>query len=268
MTFLNAAVPKECYKQQTNLLQTRAQLPPLEKQLAQTRHALSVLSGEPPNHKPNGTFELSSLHLPEQLPLTLPSELVEQRPDIRAAEENLHAASANIGVAEAARLPQFTLSADIGSVANEIGKLFTPGGGFWSFGGEVAQTIFDGGTLRHRQRAAEANYDIATALYRKTVLNALQEVADTLRALEADAKTLQMVSEAERAAAEALKLAHMQYESGALSYLNMLDAESTEQRSRIALVQAQAQRFADTAALFQALGGGWNSKNSTQDAHP
>jgi NodT family efflux transporter outer membrane factor (OMF) lipoprotein len=251
--------------QETTLAQTRASLPPLELQLAQTRHALSALIGQLPVNPLKGTFELGSLHLPEKLPISLPSLLVEQRPDIKAAEANLHAASAAIGVAEAARLPQFLISADIGSVANEIGKLFTPGGGFWSFGGQIGQTIFDAGSLAHKQGAAEAEYDAAAAIYRKTVLAAFQDVADTLRALEADAKTLQAQSDAERAASNALAVAKSQFESGSVSYLEMLDSENAEQKARIALVQAQAQRFADTAALFQALGGGWTSSTVTKE---
>jgi len=245
--------------QKATLAQTQTTLPPLEKQLAQTRHALSALMGSLPTHAPKETFDLASLHLPEKLPLTLPSQLVAQRPDIRAAEENLHAASAAIGVAEAARLPQFTLSASIGSVANQVGKLFSPGGGIWSLAGGVTESIFDAGTLAHKQGAAEADYDASAALYRKTVIAAFQDVADTLRALESDADALKAQSEAERAAADSLKLSRNQFDAGAISYLDMLNAEQTEQRARIALVQAEAQRYADTAALFQALGGGWNA---------
>lgn len=251
--------------QEAIVAQTRTTLPPLEKELSQTRHALSVLIGELPSHAPEAVFELASLHLPEQLPLTLPSQLVEQRPDIRAAEANLHAASAAIGVAEAARLPQLTLSADVGSVANQIESLFTPGGGVWAIGGSLAETIFDAGTLEHKEDAAKARYDAAAAMYRKTVLAAFQDVADTLRALEFDARALKAQSEAEQAAMNSLKLARTQYETGAISYLSMLDAENTEQKSRIALVQAEAARFADTAALFQALGGSWLAHEKTKE---
>jgi NodT family efflux transporter outer membrane factor (OMF) lipoprotein len=254
--------------EQTTLAQTRATLPPLEQQLAETRHALSVLTGYAPSHAPKAAFELDSLHLPESLPLSLPSQLVEQRPDIRAAEANLHTASAAIGVALANRLPQLTLSGDMGSVAGQIGKLFTPGGGIWSIGGSLGETIFDAGTLEHKEDAAKANYDVAAAMYRKTVLTAFQDVADTLRALEADAKALQAQSEAERAAAESLKLARDQFDAGSISYLALLDSVNAEQKSRIALVQAEAQRFADTAALFQALGGGWNSSPTAKESTP
>jgi NodT family efflux transporter outer membrane factor (OMF) lipoprotein len=254
--------------QETTLAETRATLPPLEKQLAQTRHALSAMTGQLPSHAPKGTFELASLHLPEKLPLGVPSQLVERRPDIQAAEANLHAASAAIGVAESNRLPQLTISADIGSVASQVGKLFSPGGGIWSLGGSLGETVFDAGALAHKQGSAEARYDQAAAIYRKTVLAAFQDVADSLRAIEADARGLQAESEAERAAAEGLKLAETQYGAGAISYLALLDSENAEQKSRIALVQAEAQRFADTAALFQALGGGWMNEGPTKEATP
>ncbi|MDX2027642.1 MAG: efflux transporter outer membrane subunit [Alphaproteobacteria bacterium] len=243
--------------QETALAQTRATLPPLEKQLAQLRHALSVLVGQFPNEEPKGMFELSSLKLPETLPVTLPSQLVEQRPDIRAAEANLHAASAAIGVAIANRLPQITLSASIGTEANDLSRLFSSGSGIWSLGGGVAQKLFDAGTLAHRQGSAEAQYDVAAAQYRKVVLAAFQDVADTLRALQADAVALRAQTEAAQAASENLRLAEEQYKMGAISYLALLDAQQAEQQTQIALVQARALRFADTAALFQALGGGW-----------
>lgn len=254
--------------EESTLAQTRAGLPSLEKQLAQTRHALSVLIGQMPSHAPKASFELDNIHLPEKLPISLPSQLVEQRPDVRAAEANLHAASAAIGIAEANRLPQFLISADIGSVAGQIEKLFTPGGGIWSVGGSLAETIFDAGTLEHKEDSAKASYDVAAAMYRKTVLGAFQDVADTLRAIEADAKTLQAQGEAERTASDSLKLAQTQYDSGAISYLSLLDAQNTEQKARIGLVQAEAARLADTAALFQALGGGWMSQKNTKDETP
>lgn len=242
--------------------QTRATLPPLEKQLSQTRHLLSVLIGQLPSSPPEAAFDLANLQLPQTLPLSIPSQLVEQRPDVRAAEANLHAASADIGVAIANRLPQFTLSADMGSESNNLGKLFTSGTGIWSAGFSIAQTIFDAGTLEHKQGAAEAAFDVAAAQYRKTVLAAFQDVADVLRALQSDAETLKIQIEAERVATESLAVFKQQYEAGSASYLDVLSAEQTEQQTRIATVQAEAQRLADTAALFQALGGGWWNRTS------
>ncbi len=260
---LGGAAKTVVLAQQTILEQTRATLPDLEKQLAQTRHQLSVLMGQLPSTAPDATFELSSLKLPDTLPVSLPSKLVEQRPDVRAADANLHAASAAIGVAVANRLPQITLSAGLGTEANTLGNLFGPGSGIWNFGGSIAQTVFDGGTLAHEQGAAEAAFDVAAAQYRKTVLAAFQDVADTLRALQSDAETLKAQTAAEAAASESLRLAQEQYDDGAINYLVLLNAEQAEQQAELALVRAEAQRYADTAALFQALGGGWWNRDTS-----
>src|SRR6516225_4124447 len=136
-------------------------------------------------------FELASLQLPQELPVSLPSNLVEQRPDIQSAEAQLHSASALIGVALAARLPQFTLTGNAGATANQISQLFmTPGTAFWTLAGNVAQTVFDAGTLLHKERAAVAAFEEAAAMYRSTVIAAFQNVADTLHALQSDADTL------------------------------------------------------------------------------
>jgi len=182
---------------------------------------------------------------------------VEQRPDIQSAEAQLHAASAQIGVAIAAQLPQFTLTANAGTVANQIGQLFiTPGTAFWTVAGNMAQTIFDAGTLLHKKRAADAAFDQAAAMYRSTVITAFQNVADALHAVQSDAETLKAAVAAERAAFKSLEIARRQLQLGAIGYLGLLTAQNTYQMALIALVQAQAARYADTAALFQALGGG------------
>lgn len=245
------------------LEQTKASLPGLESRLSQTRHLLSVLMGQLPNEAPEDKFELTSLKLPELLPVSLPSKLVEQRPDIRAADAHLHAASAAIGVAEADRLPQIALTADLGSQANNLGKLLSSGTSFWSAGFSIAQPLFDGGVLAHKQSAAEAAYDVAAAQYRKTVLAAFKDVADTLRALEEDAKTLNARVAAEAAAADSLHLTQEQYNAGAISYLPLLSAEQSDAEAKLSLVEAEAQRYTDTAALFQALGGGWMARTDT-----
>jgi NodT family efflux transporter outer membrane factor (OMF) lipoprotein len=216
-----------------------------------------VLAGRYPSEAPAAQFDLAGLHLPQDVPVSLPSSLVEQRPDIRAAQAQLQAASAQVGVAVANRLPQITLSANAGVTATTLAQLVTPGAGFWSLGGTLVQTIFDAGTLLHRQRAAEAGFDQAAAQYRATVLTAFQNVADALRALQSDADALKAVAAAEGAAAKSLAIARQQLALGAVNYLALLNAENTYQQARIALVQAEAARFADTAALFQALGGGW-----------
>ena len=202
-------------------------------------------------------FELSGLQLPQELPLSLPSKLVEQRPDVRQAEENLHAASALIGVATANRIPTITLSADAGSMALVLGRLFSGGNGIWDLGAGVTQPIFDGRTLLHRERAAQAAFTQTAEQYRSTVLTAFQNVADTLNALQQDADALQAAAAAKNAASVTLELSKKQYQSGYASYLALLSAEQAYQQAVINLVQAQANRYADTAALFQALGGGW-----------
>lgn len=242
-------------QQAATLAQTRAALPPLQKALAQTRDQLAALLGRLPDNMPATEFELTGLELPQELPLTLPSQLVEQRPDIRAAEAQLHSASAQIGVAIANMLPQISLSAALGSAST--GALFQSGTGIWSIGASLTQPLFEGGTLLHRKRATEAAFDEAAAQYRSTVVTAFQNVADVLRALQSDAEALNAQLAAERAAADSLAVARRQYEAGSATYLTLLNAEQTYQQAHIALVQAQAARFSDTAALFQALGGGW-----------
>ncbi len=243
--------------QQALLAQTNATLPPLLKQQAQLRDLLATLAGFYPSEAPAGAFDLATLQLPTDLPLSLPSELVAQRPDVLQAQENLHAASAEIGVAEANRLPNILLTADAGSTALAIGQVFSAGTGFWGLGAALTAPIFQGGTLLHQERAARAAYDQAAEQYRSTVLNALQNVADTLVALQQDAEGLKASASAEAAAKVTLDLSQRQVEDGYSGYLNLLNAQQGYQQARIALVQAEANRFADTAALYQALGGGW-----------
>jgi NodT family efflux transporter outer membrane factor (OMF) lipoprotein len=243
--------------QESQLAQVTATLPPLLKQLAQQRDLLAALSGGFPNQDLPEKFELSSLQLPQELPLSLPSQLVEQRPDVRQAEENLHSASALIGVARANRLPNFALTADVGSMTLVFSKLFSSGTGFWDVGAGVEQYVFQGGTLVHRERAARAAYVQASEQYRSTVLIAFQNVADTLNALQQDADGLKSASAAKDAATITLDLTKKQLESGYVNYLALLSAEQAYQQAVINLAQAQGNRYADTAALFQALGGGW-----------
>jgi NodT family efflux transporter outer membrane factor (OMF) lipoprotein len=243
--------------QESQLAQVAATLPPLLKQLAQERDLLAVLAGGFPNQDVPEKFELASLQLPQELPVSLPSQLVEQRPDVRQAEENLHSASALIGVAVANRLPSFSLTADAGSMATIFSHIFNSGTGFWDIGAGVTQPVFEGGTLLHRERAAQAAYTQAAEQYRSTVLTAFQNVADTLHALEQDADGLKAAVAARDAAKVTLDLTTRQMQVGYVSYLALLSAEQNYQQAVINLVQAQANRYADTAALFQALGGGW-----------
>ena len=251
--------------QEAALAQVQALLPPLEKQLAQQRDLLARLIGRFPSEKVAGEFELSSLQLPQELPVSLPAKLVAQRPDVRAAEEQLHSTSADIGVSIANRLPNITLSANWGSSPTGINQLFTSGTGFWGLAGNLTQPIFQGGTLLHRQRAAEAAYDQAAAQYRSTVLTAFQNVADTLHAIESDANALKAAVAAERAAAKSLSIAQHQLELGDISYLGLLNAEQAYQQALINMVQALGNRYSDTAALFQALGGGWWNRSDAKE---
>jgi NodT family efflux transporter outer membrane factor (OMF) lipoprotein len=243
--------------QESQLAQVAATLPPLLKQLAQQRDLLAVLAGGFPSRDLPETFELSSLELPQELPVSLPSQLVEHRPDVRQAEENLHSASALIGVTRANRLPSFNLTGDLGSMALALSKVFNAGNGFRDVTAGVTQPVFQGGTLLHRERAARAAYVEADEQYRSTVLTAFQNVADTLNALQQDADGLKAAAEAKDAAAVTLDLAKKQYQSGYVNYLALLSAEQAYQQAVINLAQAQGNRYADTAALFQALGGGW-----------
>jgi NodT family efflux transporter outer membrane factor (OMF) lipoprotein len=243
--------------QETLEAETAATLPPLEKQLGQTRDALTALLGRLPSQEPAETFRLEDLTLPQELPVSLPSKLIEQRPDVRQAEENLHAASAGVGVALANMLPQFQISADTGSAALATTALFTPYTGFWDVGASLTQTLFDAGALIYRHRAADDALDQAAAQYRAAVILGCQNVADTLRALKADADALKATAEADAAARKTFDLAAQQRQIGTLSVVALLNAEAAYQQAQIALVQAEANRYADTAALFQALGGGW-----------
>lgn len=243
--------------QKSQLAQVQATLPPLIKQLTQTRNLLAVLVGRFPSQAADGKIELSSLQLPTDLPLSLPSKLVAQRPDVLQAEANLHAASAQIGIAAANRLPNIALSADVGSTALAMGQVFKSGTGFWDLGAAVTVPIFQGGALLHQERAAKAAYVQAAEQYRSTVLTAFQNVADTLAALEQDAEGLKAAATAADAARVTLDLSRQQWKDGYASYLSLLSAEQAYQQARISMVQARANRYADTAALFQALGGGW-----------
>jgi NodT family efflux transporter outer membrane factor (OMF) lipoprotein len=254
---LGTASQLDLLQQQAAEGQTAATLPPLKKQLAQTRDALTALIGRLPAAEPTETFRLDELTLPQDLPVSIPSKLIEQRPDVRQAQENLHVASAEVGVAIADMLPQFSISAQTGSTALAISQLFTSYTGFWGAGASLTQTLFDAGALLHRKRAADAALDQAGAQYRAAVILACQNVADTLHALQSDADTLAATTATEQAAQAAFDIARQQRTLGGISTVVLLNSEQTYQQAVLAVVQARANRYADTAALFQALGGGW-----------
>jgi NodT family efflux transporter outer membrane factor (OMF) lipoprotein len=251
--------------QRTLVAQTRASLPGLEKSLQQTRNQLAVYAGRLPNDQTLPEFHLDSLQLPDELPVSIPSALVRQRPDVRANEALLHQASALIGVATANQFPQLSLTASYGSSSPTSGGLGQKQWSFWSLAGNITQPIFDAGALSAKKRAAIAAYDQANAQYRSTVITAFQSVADSLQALEQDAKTLKQQVEVETAAKQTLDLTTAQYKLGGVSSLALLDAKRTYETARISLVQAQAARYADTAALFQSLGGGWWNRPELKD---
>jgi NodT family efflux transporter outer membrane factor (OMF) lipoprotein len=254
---LGTASDLDVLSQQALEAQTAQSLPPLQKQLGQTHDALTALMGRLPSDELQEAFQLDDLTLPADLPLSLPSKLVEQRPDVRQAEENLHMASAAVGVAIADLLPQFAITADVGSSALKLGQLFTPYTGFWDAGASLTQTLFDAGALIHKKHAADAALDQAAALYRAAVILACQNVADTLRAIEADADAQKASAEAQRAAKKAFELAQKQRALGTISLVAVLNAEQAYNTAALSAIQARANRYADTAALFQALGGGW-----------
>ncbi len=239
----------------TQLDQSRATLPPLERNLALARHQLAVLCGRLPSEAALPEFNLDELVLPQDLPISLPSQLARQRPDIRASEALLHQASAQVGVATADLYPKINLSGAFGWESTQVSSFFGPP--VWSLAGSLLQPLFNGGELEANRRAAVAAYDQAQAQYRQTVLVAFQNVADSLRALESDARTLSAQADAELSARETLDLTQHQYQLGGASSLALLIAQQQYQQARLALAAAQGTRYADTAALFQALGGGW-----------
>jgi NodT family efflux transporter outer membrane factor (OMF) lipoprotein len=244
-------------QQQSSLALVRATLPGLQTQLLAAEHELAVLTGQFPHDAPSVPFELADFRLPQDLPVSLPSSLVAQRPDIKAQAALMHQASAAVGVAAANLLPQLTLTGSFGDQSLDLAKLIEPGSNVWSLAGGVTQPLFEGGALRARQRAAVDRFNEASARYRLTVLVAFQNVADVLAALDGDARTFKADSDALDAAKAGLDLVQRQYDSGAVGYVSLFAAQQAFQQARIAYVHALASRYTDTVSLFQALGGGW-----------
>ncbi|AXF01209.1 efflux transporter outer membrane subunit [Paraburkholderia hospita] len=240
--------------QRTLLAQTRAQIPPLTTQLAQADHQLAILLGIAPSQADFNDITLDALHLPDTVPVTLPSILARERPDIRASEALLHQASANIGVATANLYPQFVVSAGIGSERTRVEDVVNSLN-VWNLGLNLTQPIFHGGELRAKKRAAQAAYDAAFASYRQTVLQALQQVADTLHALNDDARELQARDDAASEAQASVTIAQAQYAAGGVSQFSLIDTQRQALQTALDRTRAQADRLADTAALFHALGG-------------
>ncbi|GAC1503507.1 MAG: efflux transporter outer membrane subunit [Steroidobacteraceae bacterium] len=250
-------------QQQSALQATLATLPYLRSQLAQQRNQLAAYVGDLPADYTGAEFNLDSLHMPQELPVSLPSKLVEQRPDVREYSALLPQATAEIGVATANMLPQITLTGNYGQTASAWANIFSPSSNVYGLIASLTQPIFKGGQLTHQRRAAVAAAEEAAANYQATVINAFQNVSNTLYALQADADALAAQATAERSAANSLALVQAQYKSGGTSHLQVLSSEQTYQNAAVALVKARAQRFADMAALFQALGGGrWNRNDA------
>jgi NodT family efflux transporter outer membrane factor (OMF) lipoprotein len=243
--------------QEAALAQQEATLPPLRKALQQNRDLIAALCGAYTSQGPHQTFKLDGLQLPADLPVSLPSQLIAQRPDIRAAQEQLHAAGAEVGVATANMLPSFAIDANAGYIQTVIASLFAPGSAFWLVGGSVTQTVFDAGTLLHTLRGAQGTYEAAAWSYRSTVVGAVQNVADALRAIQNDADALKAARDFERAAKISYDLAQQQMQTGYANVLVLLTAQQTYLQAVIQVVQARQARLADTVALYQALGGGW-----------
>ncbi len=243
--------------QQSTLQTTLATLPPLRSQLAQERNQLATYLGELPADYAGAEIQLDALTLPVDLPVSLPSKFVEQRPDVRQYSALLHEATAQVGIATANMLPQFTLTGSYGGESIKFADILNPASVVYNLIGGVTQPIFKGGQLLHTRRADIAAMQAAAANYRGTVLTAFQNVSNSLYALQSDADALVAQTNAERAAADSLKLVQVQYKSGAASYLQVLTSEQNYQTAAVNLIKARALRFSDTAALFQALGGGW-----------
>jgi NodT family efflux transporter outer membrane factor (OMF) lipoprotein len=243
--------------QEAALAQAKSTLPPLQKQFEQTRDLIRALVDNLPNEDVSETFTLDSLTLPREIPVSLPAKLIEQRPDVRAAASQLRSANAQVGVAAAAMLPQFNITGAYGGTATHFQEMFAAGGPFWNLIAGATQPLFHGGTLLHQKRAAEQGLRLAAAQYSNTVVAAYQNVADTLHAALSDADALAAAADAEQAAKVTLDLTQRQMQSGYVSYLTLLSAETSYSQAVLSRVQAQASRFGDTVALFQALGGGW-----------
>jgi len=264
---LGAVARGDVLQQQAQLAQTQATLPPLQREVEQARNQLALLLGRFPAEGQIPIIELTELTLPTELPLSVPSKLVEQRPDVRASEATLHQATALIGVADANLLPQFSLSGSLGSSAGVFTEFLSFQNTVLQLAAGVTQPIFNGGTLRAQQRAAVAQFERAAAQYRSTVLSSFTDVANVLAALQRDAETLQVQLYAEETARQSLDITTERFQAGAIAYLALLDAQRTYQQARILLVIAQANRYEDTVALFTALGGGWWNRQDVPEPY-
>jgi NodT family efflux transporter outer membrane factor (OMF) lipoprotein len=257
--------------QEAALAQVEQTLPSLEKRLLAERNLMIAMSGHFPGNGLPERFKFSELHLPKDLPVSLPSEIVQQRPDVRAAEANLHAATAQVGVTIANRLPQFNLTASTGAsgaLLSSLASLSSPASAFWALAASASQVLFDGFSRAQQQRAAEAGLDEAAAQYRSTVIGAFRNVADALQAIEADARVLRAAKQGQAAAKKSVEVTRDQFRLGEANTLQLLNAQQSYLQALLAVAQARANRYADTVALFQALGGGWWNRTLSDKGPP
>ena len=250
--------------QQSAEANVEASLPPLQKQLAIQRDLIKALVGSYPSDHLDAEFTLDRLNLPEQLPQVVPSSLLERRPDIRVSEAMMQSASSNIGVAKANRLPNISLSAGIGSSAEKLSHLFASTTEFWSLAANLTQPIFDSGALKHKENLAKSAYEATVAQYKSTVISAFQNVGDVLQSIQNDQQGYDLVLNAASKNKKSFDLAQKQYKFGDISRVTLLPIEQNYLQSQLAVAQAQGNRLQDSAALFQALGGGWWSSSSTK----
>jgi len=258
---VGAIAKQEYLAQKTVVAMSKTSLPALENSFYKTRTLLSVLMGQLPSKKIGVEFTLDSFNLPKKVPLSLPSKLVKQRPDVRASLARLHDASAQIGIAKAAMLPQFPLTGNYGISVTKLADMFSPTTALWGIGAGLVQPIFQGGSLLHQKRATQSGFDVASSLYRHTVLSAFKDVADALTSLESNDRSFKAELNAKLSAQESFKLASEQYNVGAISYSDLLNAQISYQKAEIGLIKAKANRLLGTATLLQALGGGWWNRN-------
>lgn len=254
---LGAIAYSDVLTQQTTLAQTEATLPPLEQAVAQSNHSLAVLLGQLTSDQPPLKLSLANLKLPTQLPLSLPADLIKQRPDIQSSQALLHEASANIGVATANMLPSIQLTGNFGYISTSLNDFFSKQNNVWSIGGNLMQPVFHGGELWYQRKAAIAAFDAAAANYQQTVLQSFQNVADALSDIEQDAVLFNREYNAYQSAAQDLNIVQKQYKLGGVDYQTVLTAQEKYQQTNLSFIKAKAARFADTISLYQALGGGW-----------
>jgi NodT family efflux transporter outer membrane factor (OMF) lipoprotein len=254
---LGAALHSDVLSAQAQLADTEASLPLLHQRVAAARHRLALLTGQAPADYHAPALALQDFTLPTQLPLSVPAALVRQRPDVLAAASVMHAELARVGIAGARLLPDVRIDASYGRGGLNASDLLDPSAAIWRFGAELLAPVFHGGTLRAQKRAAQDRYDAAAADYRNTVLTALEQVADRLRALDSDAQALRSRRQSLEAAGQALTLVRGRYGAGAADFLDLYQAQAQQQRAVIAYTRARLQRYLDTAGLFRALGGGW-----------